>query len=158
VFTALWGSIFDYLASQRSDRRAAVPDARLFRAGVPIRWRRGAASDTEATVVLTRRGAAGPAPKRDTVHLRFAPGSGVAESPALPAGVYDASMDGGSAVVAVTASAELVPQPPRVVSGRIGGTPPRGAAPSTRDTGWVYVLLLLVLCAEWLVRRRAGLR
>ena len=154
VFTALWGSIFDYLATQRSDRRAAVPDARLFRAGEPLRWRRGAASDSEATVVLTHRGGA----RADTLHLRFAPGSPIAQSRPLAAGVYDVSVSGGSAVLAVNPSAELVPQPPRVASGRIGGAVPRGAAPSTRDTGWVYVLLLLALCGEWLLRRRAGLR
>jgi hypothetical protein len=37
AFTALWGSIFDWLAAQRADRRAAVPDERLLRAGEPVR-------------------------------------------------------------------------------------------------------------------------
>jgi hypothetical protein len=154
VFTALWGSIFDYLASQRSDRRAAVPDARLFRAGEPIYWRRGAPGDSAVTVVLARRGGRGG----DTLHLRFTPGSATTRSAGLAAGVYDVSEAGGSAVLAVNASAELVPVQPRAAAGRIGGTPPRGAAPSARDAGWVYLLLVLVLCGEWLLRRRAGLR
>lgn len=154
VFTALWGSIFDYLAAQRTDRRAAIPDARLFRADEAIRWRQGSPGDSDVTVVLTRRGGH----TADTLRLRFTPGSAIAQSAPLPAGVYDVAMNGGAAVLAVNASAEWIPQPPRVASGRIGGTAPRGAAPSTRNTGWVYVLLVLVLCAEWVTRRRAGLR
>jgi hypothetical protein len=106
------------------------------------------------TVVLARRGGRGG----DTLHLRFTPGSATTRSAGLAAGVYDVSEAGGSAVLAVNASAELVPVQPRAAAGRIGGTPPRGAAPSARDAGWVYLLLVLVLCGEWLLRRRAGLR
>jgi hypothetical protein len=41
----------------------------------------------------------------------------------------------------------------------VGQAPaPTGVAPSLRSLGWVYVLLVLLLCGEWLSRRRAGLR
>lgn len=154
AFTALWGSIFDYLASQRADRRAAMPDAGVLRAGDPIAWRRGAPEDSVVTVLLRREGARAP----DTLRLRFPASAAVTHSAPLPRGTYDARMPGGNAVLVVNAAGELVPRSPTVRAGRIGGTPPRGAPPGTRDAGWIYVLLVLLLCAEWLMRRRAGMR
>ncbi|MDE3152184.1 MAG: hypothetical protein KGL93_08050, partial [Gemmatimonadota bacterium] len=154
AFTALWGSIFDYLASARADRRAAVPGAGVVRAGEPIAWRRGAAGDTAVSVVLQRAGAGAP----DTLRLRFPGGAAVTHTAPLAAGRYDARVDGGAAVLVVNASRELVPRRPAAVSGRVGGAPPRGAPPGARDTGWLYVLLLAALCGEWFLRRRAGMR
>ena len=59
AFTALWGSIFDWLAAERADRRAAVPDERLLRAGDPVRWRRGTSGEDSVVVIaLRQRGAA----------------------------------------------------------------------------------------------------
>ncbi|HEY5219421.1 MAG TPA: hypothetical protein VIJ16_06420, partial [Gemmatimonadaceae bacterium] len=154
VYTALWGSIFDYLAAQRSDRRAAVPDGRVVRAGDPIVWRRAAAGDSAVTVLLTRRGAV----RGDTLHLRFAAGAAITRSPALSAGRYDAVVEGGSAALVVNASDELVPHAPTVATRTVGGALARGSAPPARDAGWVYVLLVVLLCGEWMLRRRAGMR
>jgi len=154
AFTALWGSIFDYLASQRADRRAAVPDAGVLREGAPIAWRRGAARDSVVDVALGHRGD----PRTDTLHLRFAGGSALTHTAPLRAGVYDATVPGGAAALVVNAADELVPRAPSAVSGRIGGAPPRGSAPGARETGGLYVLLVLLLCGEWLLRRRAGMR
>src|SRR4029077_14018261 len=81
AFTALWGSIFDWLAAERADRRAAVPEERVIRAGDPIRWRRGSPSDSVVTVAMRQRGAA----RVDSLTLRFAPGVNVVESRSLPA-------------------------------------------------------------------------
>jgi hypothetical protein len=33
-----------------------------------------------------------------------------------------------------------------------------GDAPRLRSLGWAYALTLALLCAEWLTRRRVGLR
>jgi hypothetical protein len=154
AYTALWGSIFDYLASQRADRRAAVPDGRLVRAGDPVFWRRGAAADSVVTALVTRRGST----RADTLALRFASGSPLARSAPLPAGVYDVAVAGGAATLVVNPSAELIPRRPTVVSGAVGGAPARGGAPPLRDAGWAYVLLVALLCSEWVLRRRAGFR
>lgn len=154
AYTALWGSIFDYLASERADRRAAVPDARLVRAGDPIVWRRGAAGDSVVTVALLRRGGG----RADTLHLRFTAASSTTTSHPLPAGTYDVRVAGGVALLVVNAPAELVPRPSRIASGTVGGAVARGMAPWARDAGWLYVLLVLLLCGEWMLRRRAGLR
>ncbi|MDE3129109.1 MAG: hypothetical protein KGL38_13955, partial [Gemmatimonadota bacterium] len=125
AYTTLWGSIFDYLAARRADRRAAVPDARLVRAGDPVVWRRGAAADSAVTVRLARRGSA----RVDTLHLHFPEGSALARTGPLAAGVYDAAVRGGSALLVVNASDELVPRAPTVRSEAVGGAPARGAAP-----------------------------
>lgn len=154
AFAALWGGLFDWLAAERRDARAVVPEAALLRAGELVRWRRGGA-DSAVQVVLRRRGA------RDStlVDLRFAAGVPVATSPALAPGVYDARVPGGTAVLAVNASRELLPRRPTVQSGPVGAAPaPAGVAPALRAQWWAFVIVVLLLCVEWLLRRRAGMR
>lgn len=155
AFTALWGSVFDWLAEQRADRRAAVPDGRLLRAGEPVVWRRGSATDSLVTVVVTRRGAGA---RPDTVRLRFASGSTEVESAPLAPGTYDVAAPGGAAVLAVAASRELLPRRPRVASGKVGTAAMADTAPRLRAIPWVYALALFLLCAEWILRRRIGMR
>ncbi len=154
AFTALWGSIFDWLAAQRADRRAAVPDERLLRAGEPVRWRRGSPTDTVASVFVRRRGTAGG----DSLTLRFAPEASIAESKPLAPGIYDVSTRGGNALLVVNPSREWLPRAPRVASGGVRGAAAADAAPRLRDKGWAYALAILLLCAEWILRRRRGMR
>ena len=95
AFTALWGSIFDWLAAERADRRAAVPDERVLRAGDPMRWRRGSATRLGGVVALQQRGAT----RVDSLTLRFAPGVNVVETPAAAGGYLrgdDARRDGAA--------------------------------------------------------------
>ena len=82
AFTALWGSIFDWLAAERADRRAAVPDERLVRAGDMVRWRRGSANDSVVAIALRRRGSPGV----DSLTLRFPAGTTIVETHPLAAG------------------------------------------------------------------------
>lgn len=155
AYAALFGTLYDWLSAGRSDRRAAVPDSVPQRAGTPVRWLRGAASDSVVRITLRRRNATG---RVQSVSLRFAPGVTVAESPALPPGEYVAEVPGGSVLFAVNASAEMVPRRPTVRSGDVGGVIPAGDAASLRDEGWLYGLVIAGFCAEWLLRRRVGLR
>lgn len=154
AFTALWGSIFDWLAAQRADRRAAVPDERLLRAGDPVRWRRGSPTDTVVSVALRQRGST----RVDSLTLRFPSNATVVESKPLAPGIYDASVRGGTAVVVVNESREWLPRAPRVKSGGVTGSVAADTAPRLRDKGWVYALAILMLCAEWILRRRRGMR
>jgi hypothetical protein len=156
AFTALWGSIFDWLAAERADRRAAVPDERLVRAGDMVRWRRGSASDSLVAIALHRRGST----RVDSLTLRFTGGATVVETPPLAAGLYDATTRGGAALLAVNASREWLPRSPRVASGLIRGTASADSAPRLRAGawGWAYALAILLLCAEWILRRRRGMR
>ena len=155
AYTALWGGIFDWLAAERRDQRAAVPADPLIREGDPIRWRHGTGQDTAVTVVLVRRGGPG-AP--DSLRLHFPPGSATTETAPLAAGVYDVRTAGGPALLIVNASREWLPRAPVVQTGQVGGVVLAGAAPRLRSFGWIYVLLVVALCAEWLWRRRAGMR
>ncbi|MGH7619053.1 MAG: hypothetical protein ACREPM_17675 [Gemmatimonadaceae bacterium] len=156
AFTALWGSIFDWLAAERADRRAAVPDERLVRAGDPVRWRRGSATDSVVAVSLHRRGSTGV----DSLTLRFTAGANVVETGPLAAGLYDVTTRGGTAVLAVNASREWLPRSPRVASGLVRGAVSADSAPRLRAGawGWAYALAILLLCAEWILRRRRGMR
>ena len=154
AFTALWGSIFDWLAAGRRDPRAVIPDGGVLRAGDAVRWRRGADADT-AIVVSLRRLDGGSS---DSAMLRFADGASVAESPPLAPGVYEATARGGRALLAVNQSGEWLPRSPTVRAGSIGGGAMPGAAPSVRTRWWAYALVLTLLCAEWVLRRRMGLR
>jgi hypothetical protein len=155
AYAALFGGLYDWLAAGRGDRRAVVPEAAPLRAGAPLRWRRGAPADSTATVTLRRRGATA---RVVTATLHFPDGTSVAESPTLPPGIYDATMAGGTAVVAVNQSRELIPRRATVRSGSVGGAATIADPPSVRELGWLYGLAILVLCAEWMLRRRAGLR
>ncbi|MDB4875919.1 MAG: hypothetical protein JWM41_2365 [Gemmatimonadetes bacterium] len=154
AFTALWGSIFDWLAAERADRRAAVPDERLLRAGDPVRWRRGSAADSVVSVTLKPRGGT----RVDTVTLRFSSAATIVESRPLPEGIYDVGTRGGTALLAVNPSREWLPRAPRVTTAGIRGAVSADAAPRLRGAGWAYALAILMLCAEWILRRRRGMR
>jgi hypothetical protein len=73
-------------------------------------------------------------------------------------GEYDIFVRGGQAILAVNASAEWLPRPVRLKPGVVRSGAPVGARPRLRDHGWVYALVIAALCAEWLVRRKVGLR
>jgi hypothetical protein len=155
AYDAFFGSLYDWLVEGRTDRRAAMPAGPPVRSGEPIRWRRGAEGDSVIPLTITRRSATG---RVYSVLLRFPDTVSVAESPALAPGLYDVKMKGGSTVLAVNESRELLPRRPTVRSGAVGGTGVGGDAPTARDFGWLFLLAVLLLCAEWLLRRRVGLR
>ncbi len=154
AFTAVWGSVFDWLAAERADRRAAVPDERLLRAGDPIRWRRGSPTDSVVSVTLRSRGS----PRIDSLTLHFAPDVSVVETRPVAPGVYDVTTRGGAALLVVNASREWLPRAPRVASTRVRGTVSADASPRLRGMGWAYALAIALLCIEWILRRRRGMR
>ncbi len=159
AFTALWGAIFDWAARGGGDGRRARPAAAAVRAGEPITWLRGTA-DTLVTVVLARRppspGSARPAP--DTLRLRFPAGTAEAVVPGIGAGIYDVRTDGGESVLVVNPSREWLPRPEASFASGAAVRVARAPAPRLGDLGWPIPVALLLLCAEWLLRRRAGLR
>ena len=154
AFTALWGSVFDWLTGDAVDARAAHPASAWIRSGEPVRWRRGTNRDSVATVVVRARGAA----RADTLRLRFAGDGGVAFSPSLPPGLYETHTGGGDGLIAVNVSSEWVPRRASVTSGAVGRSPAADRAPRARAAWWLYALALAALCGEWLLRRRIGLR
>ena len=154
AYAALWGGIFDWLAAERPDARPAIPADSVLRAGDPVRWRRGSGTgDSTSSVVLVPRDGG----RADSLVLRFGP-KGTAESAPMAAGVYDVRMAGGSALLVVNASREWMPNRPVLRSGRIGGGAVAGGAPRLRAVWWIFLALIGALCAEWIARRRLGLR
>jgi hypothetical protein len=156
AYAALWGGIFDWLAAERADRRGAVPDESAVRAGQPIRWRRGSSADSVVRVMLRRAQPRGNA--TDTLTLRFAHGSATQETPPLPQGLYDVVIPGGRTTLVVNPAAELLPSRPRIQSGSVGRRTRTDDARRARNVGVLYALVIVLLCAEWIARRRAGLR
>lgn len=155
AFTAVWGSILDWLAGERADVRAAFPVQAAVRAGETVQWRRGAAGDSVVNAVIVRRGGA---PAGDSLVLRFGAGNSVTQVAAPAPGVYDVRTAGGVSLLVVNPSAELLPRRRTVQAGAIGNGATLGEAPRARDVSWLFALALVALCAEWLLRRRIGLR
>jgi hypothetical protein len=155
VFAAFWGGIFDWLAAERRDQRPVVPADALVREGDPIRWRRGG-TDSTVSVVLTPRNQ--PGRPVDSLVVSFLAGSATSESPALPMGEYDVHTATGSALLVVNPSREWLPRVPTVQAGATHGVALAGAIPHLRSIPWFYVAVVILLCAEWLWRRRIGLR
>lgn len=151
-YAALMGSAFDWLAAERGDLRAAIPDENVVRAGQPVRWRRGAAADSVVPVLLSGAG------RTDTITLRFPDGAPVQESAPMAPGVYAVSMRGGRTLLAVSQSRELLPARPSVRSGPVRGQGGTSDARRARQVRWLYPLVIALLCSEWFLRRRAGLR
>jgi hypothetical protein len=161
AFTALWGSIFDWLAVGRGDLRPARPAAAWMRAGEIVRWRRGGSDSLVNVVITPRRTAASTADATstgDTLRVRFANGAVDASSAPLAAGLYDVRTTGGAAVLVVNASREWVPRAPTVRDGPLSSGVLSTDAPRLSDYWWPFVVALLLLCGEWVMRRVVGLR
>jgi hypothetical protein len=156
AFTALWGGIFDWLAAERRDLRPAVPADALVREGDPIRWRRGSSSDSMVSVVLRPHGR--PTAPPDSLVVDFTAGGATAETPPLPPGLYDVRTVNGAALLAVNASREWLPRTPIPSASAAGGVAIAASALRLRSISWLYIALVVSLCAEWLWRRRVGLR
>jgi hypothetical protein len=162
AYRRLWSGTAGWLLAD--DPAGAVTEVRpelwVSPAGRPLRWRIPAGGPD--SVRLELRGDGG-APALDSV-VHAAPG---AVTPPLPAGsyTYRAVWEGeplGEGRFDVEArSEEMLPRaavpdlPAFSPAGRQGDA---GAGAPLRRTPWPYLLVLLLLSAEWVGRRRAGLR
>ncbi len=156
AFAAVWGSALDWLAGERADARAVIPDAASVRQGEMIRWRRGSPSDTMVTAVVKRRGVA--TATSDTIVMRFAPSIPITDTPPLAPGVYDVTTSGGTSLLVINPSLELMPRRPTVTSGPVGTAAARGNRRTAREFPILFAITVFALCTEWVLRRRAGLR
>jgi hypothetical protein len=59
---------------------------------------------------------------------------------------------------ATAGRAELVPRRPSVADGAIGTGRSVAAAPRAGTAWWLALIAVVALCAEWIWRRRVGLR
>ena len=154
AYGALWGAVIDWVGRSRPDARAAVPEATAVREGDPISWRRGG-SDTLVTVLLARRDREAPI---DSVRLAFSAGATTTHSAPIAAGEYLVTVAGGSAILVVNRTREMLPARQTIQPFRAPGNGPRAPAVPLRERWWPFALALAALCGEWILRRRAGLR
>ena len=153
---ALAGAVAAWLADAAPDARGAVPAVTAVREGERMPWRRSGA-DSLVVVTWTRAGVGATSGSgRDT--LRFAGAATQTLGPAWPAGVYTITVPGGVGRVVVNPSREWLPRRPTAVEGPIGSAAAAAMAPTARGAIWLIALAVLALCAEWWLRRRAGLR
>jgi hypothetical protein len=150
TYLALWGALADWALADRISADPVAPESRTLREGERIVWRRSGA-DSALTVTLDGAGA----PR--TLELRFAGSARTAMTPAPPAGVYTL---GGAArgTLVVNRSAEWLPPLTVLRDSVVPGDPPRRPAPPLRERWWPFAAAIALFCAEWLLRRRAGLR
>jgi hypothetical protein len=151
AFQALIGAPLDWLAAARPRAPMPAPPPGVLRAGTAIRFARGMA-DT-ASLALVRDG--DRRVHRDT--LDFRGGAGDRDAVMLDAGTWRGRVGGAPIVLVVNAAGELLPRPVTVRSGPLGGVAERRTR-GARAVGWLYLAAALALAAEWLLRRRAGLR
>jgi hypothetical protein len=71
--------------------------------------------------------------------------------------VYDITTKGNVAS-GRESSAEVLPRRPTVVEGEIGTGEALTDAPRLRGIGWIFAIVIVSLCIEWIIRRRLGLR
>jgi hypothetical protein len=152
AFSAFWGAIFDWMAVAEADGAGVTFGNRLVRAGEQIAWRRGGA-DSVATVVLR-----GPSGEADSLTLTFGADADVQRTPPLAEGVYEVQAGAGSRRLVVNPSAEWVPRAPIDVPQVRAAEPALTVSRSLLERSWPFVLALVLLCSEWLLRRAAGLR
>jgi len=154
AFAALWGGVFDWLAQGDADERPARVASPSLREGEPVTWRHGAGRDSIVAVRLRRDGATGD----EQLVLRFPELGGTTMSPPLAAGLWHATIGTATSMFVVNAGAEWLPVKPVTSRAAVAGVPSPGAPSSLRTGWWWWALLLAALSAEWVMRRRVGLR
>jgi hypothetical protein len=152
AFNALWGAIFDWASASESVGLGVQLRSAPVRAGEPLRWRRGGA---DSVVELSITASSGDT---DTVRLRFTGTSDVAESPPLAEGTYMVQEATVARRLVVNPSREWVPRAPVPAPVYVARGAPAAPARPVRDSSWPFIASLLLLCAEWLLRRTVGLR
>lgn len=150
AFQAFVGAATDWLLGARGRAAVATPATSVVRAGAPVRWRAG--TQSRAVISLTRDG--DRRTRRDSI--TFTAGAD-GEMPPLDAGVWRGTVAGVPVVIPVSASREFLPHAVTLHSGALNG-PALAIRRGARAISWLYLATVLLLAAEWLLRRRAGLR
>lgn len=152
AFTALWGAMFDWMAASQTDGATASLAANVVRSGEPLRWRRGGTDSVVSVAITSATGGV------DSVSLTFSSTQDVVETAALPEGRYTIGTGETVRRLIVNPSREWVPRSPAPAPQISAAGAPAMTARSLIERTWPFVLALLLLSGEWLLRRRVGLR
>lgn len=169
AYRLLWGAVGGWLVAGESVAAGpdVVPESDVAPPGQPLRWRARGQGGQEVRLSVTD--SAGVALLDSTWTVS---GAGVFATPALPPGAYRyaaaPATRGEAASPAVTGIFEVEsfsrealrrPVPPdRLAQGSVARDGARQGARPLRTLPWPYLVVLAALCAEWVGRRRAGLR
>jgi hypothetical protein len=160
AYERLWSAVAGWLLAETDHVAGEVRPLRpVVAAGATVDWR--VPSDRTGYRVEVTDGA------RSVLDTTFALAGPVATGPFVPGtyrySVFDTvgdSVDGGRFDVS-GATADMLPPPADPDRLSVAG-PPSGGVPSQgrplRTFPWPYLLIIGLLCAEWVGRRRAGLR
>jgi hypothetical protein len=164
VYRALWTGVAGWLLDGRSDGAIAVePRQRVVEHGEALRWRAPQRVDSLVVELSASDSGAlwrGVAAAADSLATAAPPGRYRYVARAYREGRVAASAQGPVEVEEF--SRELLPGAP-VAEPLTAETPAavRGSADGSRrlaTSGWPYLILIALLCGEWAVRRRRGLR
>ena len=175
AYRRLWAGVAGWLlASAPQDGATPVrPEKRVWSSHEPMRWRAPGLIGMNVSFTLSLTNSAGGAPAGDSVVLDttvVVDGAGWVQTRALPVAEYsyritrpeeDGSIGSGR-VESEAHSLELLRRPvnisPTEADAAEGG-PIRGSfGPPLRTHPVPYILILVLLSAEWIGRRRGGLR
>jgi hypothetical protein len=158
-YRRLWSGVAGWLlADQRSAAAEPRPEQSVVRRGEPVRWSMPDEAEASRIVVSRPEGEV-----MDTTVVGERPSIGV-----LPPGAYaytvsspDGDTIGSGRFDVSAATSEMLPSS-EVPELPLQAASAAGAAASAgiplRTQPWPYLLLIVLLCAEWVVRRRSGLR
>lgn len=167
TYDRLWSAIAGWLMeeSRSGVRDAVAPVERVVARGEPVRFALPPATDS---VRLRLSPAGGGEPVRDAV-VRARNGEAVAG--VVPPGryQYEARTYGAGGGALATGAGELtvesfsreftrLPVALEAAEGETDGTRRAGSGRPLRASVWPYALVVLLLCMEWVLRRRWGLR
>lgn len=159
-YRRVWSGVAGWLLSDQAVLAAeARPAAWVMPRGAPVEWMMPADSGEVRLVV-----SAGDSVVMDTTVA----GGGTSTSRALPPGLYDYTVTGSAADTlgagrfdVTSATAEMLPareEPEAPVRAAALSASAAGAGRPLRTSPWPYLLVIMLLCGEWIVRRRSGLR
>jgi hypothetical protein len=168
LYYRVWGSLAGWMVQDQPEIAGAAvrPVHRSVPRGEPMRWLTpGITPDSLEIRMVAAAGAIMRVISRaqqgdTTITAPIAPGHYRYQARAFESGAVAAESEG--AVTVESYSPEFMPAPAdlgmlRSAATALAGPTSRGGRP-LHASPWPYVILVLLLCAEWVLRRRWGLR
>jgi len=166
AYRRVWSGVAGWLlADQTASASEVRPASWVVARGEPVAWSVPADTVPRRLIVTSADSASGPA---DSVVVDTVVSSGPVSTGVLPPGPcrYRVVSEGGDTlgegrfdVAAATAEMTPVPEEPAPADGASAtGAAAEASGVPLRTRPWPYLLVIVLLCGEWIGRRRSGLR